>query len=222
MEDRSMWPSKFDLVKELSFSERTIERKIAAGELPRELCNVPGRKPTSIIHPENAAKLKAETLEAIPAEKSEITRKPPQGDMMPLILVKVDRASVGVGLKVRIPLLDHRVVEFARRIALSMLIRDDRSKWLLRQVLYRYVPAPLVDRPKLGFFVPISSWLRGPMREWAEALLDTRRLRSDGYLNLQPIRQQWNEHLRGSRNWSRELWEVLVSQAWRETARRGV
>jgi asparagine synthase (glutamine-hydrolysing) len=138
------------------------------------------------------------------------------------ILVKVDRASMGVGLEVRIPLLDYRVVEFARRIPLSMMVRSNRGKWLLRQVLYRYVPERLVDRPKLGFSVPISSWLRGPMRNWAEALLCTKRLQSDGYLNPQPIRQKWSEHLCGRRNWSRELWEVLMFQAWLENERRHV
>jgi asparagine synthase (glutamine-hydrolysing) len=138
------------------------------------------------------------------------------------ILVKVDRASMGVGLEVRIPLLDHRIVEFARCIPLSMMIKRDRGKCLLRQVLYRYVPERLVNRPKTGFSVPISSWLRGPMREWAEALLCTKRLRSDGYLNLQLIRRKWNEHLCGSRNCSRELWEVLMFQAWLENERHGV
>lgn len=138
------------------------------------------------------------------------------------ILVKVDRASMGVGLEVRIPLLDYRIVEFAWQIPLSMKIRSGRGKWLLRQVLHRYVPEPIVDRPKMGFSVPIGSWLCGPMREWAEALLCVERLRNDGYLNPPLIRQKWAEYRAGIRNWQRELWEVLMFQAWLENARQRV
>jgi asparagine synthase (glutamine-hydrolysing) len=137
------------------------------------------------------------------------------------ILVKVDRASMAVGLEVRIPLLDYRVVEFAWRVPLTMKIKNGRGKWLLRQVLHRYVPEPLVDRPKKGFSVPIGPWLRGPMRDWAEALLSVERLRSESYLNPPLIRQKWREYLSGIRNWQRELWEVLMFQAWLENARQG-
>ncbi len=130
------------------------------------------------------------------------------------ILVKVDRTSMAVSLEARCPLLDYRVAEFAWRLPLSMKIRRQQGKWLLRQLLYRYVPEALLNRPKAGFAVPLAAWLRGPLRDWAEDLLHPDRLRREGVFQPAPIRHRWDQHLRHTHDWSNQLWIILMFQAW--------
>jgi asparagine synthase (glutamine-hydrolysing) len=140
------------------------------------------------------------------------------GYMSDDILTKVDRATMAASLESRVPMLDHRVAEFAWRLPIEYKLRDGQAKWILRQVLYRYVPRNLIERTKSGFAVPIDNWLRGPLREWAEDLLCESGLKRSGYLQPAPIRKRWLEHLRGQHNWHPQLWNVLMFLTWLEHA----
>lgn len=133
------------------------------------------------------------------------------------ILVKVDRAAMGVSLETRIPLLDHRVVEFAWTLPISMKIKQQKGKQILRHLLYHYVPQSLIDRPKKGFSIPLGKWLRSDLQNWAEELLNPTRLKQEGYLKSDLVWQYWYEHQEEKRNWAGQLWEILMFQLWLES-----
>jgi asparagine synthase (glutamine-hydrolysing) len=136
------------------------------------------------------------------------------------ILVKVDRAAMAVSLETRIPFLNHRIVEFASRIPLEIQVKDTRGKWPLRQILYRHVPRDLVDRPKAGFEIPIANWLRGPLKPWAQELLDVRRLRSDDVFDAVQVDRVWQQHLAGGDDYTHsQLWGILIFQSWLDCQR---
>jgi asparagine synthase (glutamine-hydrolysing) len=130
------------------------------------------------------------------------------------ILVKVDRAAMANSLETRVPFLDHRLVELVWRLPMKMKMRNGQSKWILRQVLYKYVPRQLIDRPKAGFSIPLGEWLRGPLKEWAEALLCDQRLDQDGYFNHSLIRKKWLDYLDGHDRHKLFIWNVLMFQVW--------
>ena len=132
------------------------------------------------------------------------------------ILCKVDRAAMANSLETRAPFLDHRVVELAWKMPMNMKIRNNQGKWALRQILYRYVPRELIERPKVGFAIPLDQWLRGPLRNWVTSLLDHDRLQHEGFFHPELVSKIWKQHLSGKYNWSRRLWSLVMFQAWLE------
>jgi len=132
------------------------------------------------------------------------------------ILTKLDRASMAVGLEARVPILDHRVVEFAWSLPLSVKVKNGIYKWILHQVNHKYIPPKLMDYKKMGFTIPLDRWLRVEIKEWVEEQINETRLKQEGFLNYAPIKQKWEEHLSGTRNWQFQLWSVLMFQAWLE------
>jgi len=142
-----------------------------------------------------------------------------QSYLMDGVLVKTDRATMACSLEGRVPLLDYRIAEFSAKLPIDIKLKDGKGKWLLRKVLYRYVPKELIERPKKGFSLPIADWLRGPLKEWAEKLLNSEKLEKDGFLSESLVHQKWNEHSSGKRDWSKQLWSVLMFQLWLEKNR---
>lgn len=199
-------PKLADLIQEPSF-EALYQHMVSHWKNPEQIV-LGGQKPPSLFTIKNLSTFQG-TFEYMM-----------YWDMMTYlpddILVKVDRASMAASLEARVPLLDHRITEFSWKVPISLKYKKGKGKWLLRQVLYRYLPPKLVDRTKMGFGIPIEYWLRGPLREWAEALLDEKRLREEGFFEPSPIRKMWQEHLSGQRRWHYYLWDVLMFQAWLE------
>ena len=171
-----------------------------------------GEAPTVLSHP--PAQLSS--LDAVPRMMLTDLLSYLPGD----ILTKVDRAAMGVSLETRVPMLDPAVVEFAWSLPMSMKLRDGVSKWPLRQVLYRHVPRELIDRPKMGFAIPLKGWLRAPLKDWAAELLDEHRLREEGFFDAARISRKWDDHVHGRRDWQAQLWDVLMFQAWLDEQRR--
>jgi asparagine synthase (glutamine-hydrolysing) len=139
-----------------------------------------------------------------------------QSYLMDDVLVKTDRATMACSLEGRVPLLDHRIADFAAGLSIEFKYREGKGKWILREVLYRYVPRELIERPKKGFSLPIAEWLRGSLKEWANSLLDSERIDAEGFLESTLIQAKWQEHLSGKRDWSSQLWSVLMFQLWLE------
>lgn len=195
-------------VLEMPDIEDLYVRLLSAWPKPGEIVNGGGAKPSCSWT--DGLSLAADT----PYEQ--MMTYDQNGYLPDAILVKLDRASMAVSLEGRIPFLDHRVVEFGWKVPSRLRIGGGKGKLLLRKVLERYIPLELIDRPKMGFGVPMDDWLRGPLREWAEALLEERSLRAQGYLNADMVRARWADHLSGRRNWGQQLWCVLMFQSWLE------
>ena len=135
------------------------------------------------------------------------------------ILTKIDRAAMAVSLETRVPFLNKEVIAFAWKLPLKYKFRDGKGKWVLREILNKYVPKKLVERPKMGFDMPIDSWLRGPLREWAEDLINEKKIEGRKHIKPVLVRKKWKEHLDGTNNWQDHLWNVLIFQQWLQNER---
>jgi asparagine synthase (glutamine-hydrolysing) len=184
--------------------EQALYQSLTGGSSLQALLAEPASAPQDsypILHPASSLPLKMMLSDAVSYLPDDV-------------LVKVDRASMAVALEMRVPMLDHRVFEYAWRLPLHMKVRGATGKWVLRQLLYRYVPKALVERPKMGFAVPLNSWLRGKLRAWAHELLSESRLRREGYFSARGVQEIWAEQLAGKRRWDSALWRLLMFQSW--------
>jgi len=189
------------------------------GHMYQELCSIDNDPSQTIVHGEEAGSWSADEMDKVRAKLDPLDRMTLADALSYLtddILQKVDRAAMAVALETRVPFLDKDVVEFAARIPSSMKVRDGHGKWLVRQVLYRYVPQNLVDRPKTGFGIPIDDWLRGPLKPWAGDLLSPARLQAQNLFNAGRVTTRMAEHMSGRRNHGYWLWNVLMAQAWHD------
>lgn len=195
--------SRTDLYRLLMSSIQHPERLALAGREPSTRVDLPGAWPAGLSFAEQA--MSVDALTYLPDD----------------ILTKVDRAAMAVSLETRMPFLDHRVVEFVWQLPAALRIPDGQPKWLLRRLLHRYVPGELIDRPKQGFCAPVGDWLRGALRDWAQALLEPSRLRDEGFFDAARVERLWRQHLAGRMNCQHSLWTVLMFQAWFEAQRNG-
>jgi len=174
--------------------------------------------PERLVRGVGSLEVPSEANAAVPSEIEDLGSRMMYLDLVTYlpddILVKLDRATMGVSLESRVPILDHRLVEFAWQIPVALKIRKRTGKWILREVLRRHVPDELVDRPKAGFGLPIGAWLRGPLRSWAEELLAPDGMKAQGYLDARVVSDCWSQHLSGRRDLEGQLWAVLMFQAW--------
>jgi asparagine synthase (glutamine-hydrolysing) len=197
---------------------RIVDAK-SADDLYRLLCSIDSTPSDSVIGGQETASWADSEMNAIATRLDPLDRMTLADSLSYLsddILQKVDRAAMSVSLETRVPFLDRDVVDFASRVPPSMKIRDGRGKWLVRQVLYKHVPAALIDRPKTGFSIPLDQWLRGPLKSWAHDLLAPARLRQQGLFNVKRVELMLHQHMSGRRNHGYWLWNVLMAQAWHD------
>jgi len=188
-------------------------------DMYRLLCSIDGDPSRTVVQGEEKRDWSTDEMDKVAVPLDPLDRMTLADSLSYLtddILQKVDRAAMAISLETRVPFLDKDVVEFAARVPPSMKVRAGRGKWLVRQVLYKHVPADMVDRPKTGFSIPLDDWLRGPLKSWASDLVSPDRLRRQGLFNAKLVGEKLDEHMSGRSNHGYWLWNVLMAQAWHD------